>query len=131
MSVPLGVLQLAPHLLRVAGGDDAREPGDGEGDASLVLVGVALDEGVDEGDGGGDDAHVLVVQQVDDARGPLAARDDVAVGAEEAQQAQRGGLFHHVESITARTNSRGLRTLGSLSLSLSLSHSLATLLHLN
>ena len=39
---------------------------------------------------------------MDDARGPLAAGDDVAVGAEEAQQAQRGGLLHHVESITAR-----------------------------
>ena len=113
----------APHLeVCVAGGDDAREPGDGEGDASLVLVGVPLDEGVDEGDGGGDDAHVLVVQQVDDARGPLAARDDVAVGAEEAQQTQRRGLLHHVESITVRTSTRGLSTSGFLSL--------ATLVHL-
>ena len=113
----------APHLeVCVAGCDDAREPGDGEGDASLVLVGVPLDEGVDEGDGGGDDAHVLVVQQVDDARGPLAARDDVAVGAEEAQQTQRRGLLHHVESITVRTSTRGLSTSGFLSL--------ATLVHL-
>lgn len=86
----------------VAGGDDAREPGAGERDAALVLVRVLLDERVDEGDCGGDDAHVLVVEEVDDARGPLAAGDDVAVGAEEAQQAQGGRLLHHVESITER-----------------------------
>ena len=44
---------------------------------------------------------MLVVEEMDDARGPLAAGDDVAVGAEEAQQAQGGRLLHHVESITA------------------------------
>ena len=44
----------------------------------------------------------LVVEEVDDAGSPLAAGNDVAVGAEEAQQAQRGRLLHHVESITKR-----------------------------
>ena len=87
------------------------EPGDGQADASLVLVRVALDEGLDERGGGRDDAQVLVVEQVDDARRPLAAGDHLGTGAQQPQQAQRRALLHHVHRVAAAPQKKRVKSI--------------------
>lgn len=42
---------------------------------------------------------MMIVEQVNDATGPLATRDDLGTCAEEAQQAESGRLLHHIHGV--------------------------------
>lgn len=76
------------------------ESRDCETDTALVLVRIALDQGIDERRGSCDYAQVLVVEQVYDTRRPLAAGNDLLRGAEQAQQTECCGLLHYVHCVT-------------------------------
>ena len=92
----------SPNLkISIAGSDNPSQPRNGQGNASLVFLGIPLDQSLNQRRSSGHHTHVLVVQQVDDAGSPFAARDDVGVGAEQPQKAQCGGLFYHVQGVTA------------------------------
>ena len=66
------MLDIAPCLkVCVARGDDTGQPGDGQGDTALVLLGVLLDESVNEGASRSDHSHVLVVEKMNDPAGPF------------------------------------------------------------
>ena len=60
----------------VGGCHDPRQPGYGQGDAALVLLGILLDQGVNQRGRSGDHAHVLVIKEVDNAASPLTCKKE-------------------------------------------------------
>jgi len=70
--------------ISVACCDDSAEPGYGQADTPFVLLGILLDQRVDQRGRRRDDAHVLVVEEVDDPRGPLATGDHLLASAEQS-----------------------------------------------